>query len=167
MERGPMALFGAIIAVGLGPALWLGAQIGAVNLAPNERPSSVGEQFPDNDTGVELDFGGAGAGQIPEQADPVTRYDLNPATSRPMRPDADMVGSRPSAQPSSSAPATAGPSPSVSGTPSAEPSEPSTPPTESTETADAPEPSESSEPPAGGTGGGEEPVEPGPERPES
>lgn len=28
MKRGPMALFGAIIAVGLGPAMWLGAQFG-------------------------------------------------------------------------------------------------------------------------------------------
>jgi len=41
MERGPVALFGAIVAVGLGPALWVGAQIGQVPVAPPLPSTSV------------------------------------------------------------------------------------------------------------------------------
>ncbi|MBG0567641.1 hypothetical protein [Actinoplanes aureus] len=135
MERGPLALFGAIVAIGLGPALWLGAQLGTVKLAPDERPATVGEQVPD--TGTELDFGGAGAGDSPETADPVTRYPIPPADSRTLRtttkspadPVVEFTPSRsvsPSASPSISEPA---PSPSVSpSAPSADP-EPSGPPT--------------------------------------
>ncbi|MEU4624531.1 hypothetical protein AB0G04_31730 [Actinoplanes sp. NPDC023801] len=75
MERGPLALFGAIIAVGLGPAMWLGAQLGAVNLAPGQRPAPVDEQFP----GVDLDFGGAGAGDLADD-EPVITYSYTPST---------------------------------------------------------------------------------------
>jgi hypothetical protein len=38
MERGPLALFAAIIAVGLGPALWLGAQLAVVGTLPIAPP---------------------------------------------------------------------------------------------------------------------------------
>lgn len=57
VERGPMALFGAIIAVGLGPAMWLGAQFG-VAPDPTRPPAIVVDrvQAP----------GGAGAGETPE-----------------------------------------------------------------------------------------------------
>src|SRR3954468_14274200 len=41
MERGPVALFGAIVAVGLGPALGVGAQIGQVPVAPPLPSTSV------------------------------------------------------------------------------------------------------------------------------
>ncbi|MFC7532595.1 hypothetical protein [Actinoplanes sp. GCM10030250] len=156
MERGPLALFGAIIAIGVGPALWLGAQLGAVDLAPNERPSTVGEQFPDNDTGT-VDFGGAGAGEPPAEADPVTRYTVPPIKVGQARPEADPIAD-PSADtsPSSSSSPSSSASGSPSASPSAEPSssETSTPPTESTKPADDPEPSHSS--PPGGTGAGEE-----------
>ncbi|MEV4278019.1 hypothetical protein [Actinoplanes xinjiangensis] len=76
MERGPLALFGAILAVGVGPALWLGAQLGAVNLAPGQRPAPVGEQFP----GVDMDFGGAGAGELPDDDEPLITYTYTPLT---------------------------------------------------------------------------------------
>jgi hypothetical protein len=58
MERGPMALFGAIVAVGLGPALWLGAQFGRLDAPPPVPPASVSEQHP----GSEQLLGGSGAG---------------------------------------------------------------------------------------------------------
>src|SRR4051794_20370842 len=58
MERGPMALFGAIVAVGLGPALWLGAQFGRLDAPPPVPPASVSEQHPGSDQLL----GGSGAG---------------------------------------------------------------------------------------------------------
>ena len=44
MERGPLALFGAIVAVGVGPALWMGVQLGAVQGNSPARPPVVREQ---------------------------------------------------------------------------------------------------------------------------
>ena len=134
MERGPLALFGAIVAIGVGPALWLGAQLGAVNLAPNERPSTVGEQFPDNDTGVEMDFGGSGAGETPDTADPITRYTLPPAkrgtapraTDPVSSPTATTGSASPSSSPSAS-PSTSEPSPESSETETTPPTEPTDP----------------------------------------
>ncbi|SDT68840.1 hypothetical protein [Actinoplanes derwentensis] len=74
MERGPLALFGAIVAVGVGPALWLGAQLGVADLGPGQRPAPVDEQFP----GVDMDFGGAGAGDLPDDDEPFTTYSYTP-----------------------------------------------------------------------------------------
>lgn len=123
MERGPVALFGAIVAVGLGPALWLGAQLGTIDLHPGERPATVGEQFPD--TGRELDLGGVGAGDAPESADPVTRYPRPPVRSATTRATtsapADPVVERTRSVPVSPS---ASPSPSDSPTPPAESSSP-------------------------------------------
>lgn len=76
MDRGPLALFGAIIAVGVGPALWLGAQLGTADLAPGQRPAPVDEQFP----GVDMDFGGAGAGDMPAD-EPLITYTFAPLAS--------------------------------------------------------------------------------------
>ncbi|GGN67852.1 hypothetical protein GCM10010112_31650 [Actinoplanes lobatus] len=136
MERGPLALFGAIVSVGLGPALWLGAQLGAVNLAPSQRPAPVNEQFP----GVDMDFGGAGAGD--PAADPVSTYPFtpyapptstapvkrkqaapaSPTTLEPVQPSPPRAS--PSSSPSSPAsPASpAGPSPSTAPVSSPSPS---------------------------------------------
>src|SRR5690349_20522810 len=58
MNRGPLALFGAIVAVGLGPAMWLGAQFGTVEVTPARPPAVVGEQNVSPDRLA----GGAGAG---------------------------------------------------------------------------------------------------------
>src|SRR4051794_11157788 len=66
MERGPMALFGAIVAIGLGPAMWLGAQFGQAMLSP-DRPPAV--------TTVQQDTvaprGGSGAGDAPTDAEAI------------------------------------------------------------------------------------------------
>ncbi|MFG1608900.1 hypothetical protein [Actinoplanes sp. NPDC049265] len=43
-QRGPMALFGALVAIGLGPALWLGVQIGDVTVSPPKPPVVQSEQ---------------------------------------------------------------------------------------------------------------------------
>ena len=74
MERGPMALFGAIVAVGLGPALWLGAQLSVVNTIPSvpapavdERRARVGGPLVD---ATNRQDGGVGAGDPDPDARP-------------------------------------------------------------------------------------------------
>ncbi|WP_433793696.1 hypothetical protein [Actinoplanes sp. CA-252034] len=120
-----MALFGAILAVGLGPALWLGAQIGAVDLAPGQRPAPVDEQFP----GADMDFGGAGAGDLPDDDEPLSTYvytPLSPSASQtavrpsPVATEVTRIVSPPSPPPPSPPPAS--PSVSPSATPTGEPS---------------------------------------------
>src|SRR3954470_10110754 len=64
MDRGPAALFGAIVAVGLGPAMWLGVRLGAVDTTPT-RPPVVGEHT----AGPEQLVGGSGAGDSPLDGD--------------------------------------------------------------------------------------------------
>jgi hypothetical protein len=130
MERGPLALFGAIIAVGLGPAMWLGAQFGHANGEPS-RPPAVTVQQQDG-------VGGVG-GAAPDDSTGVIRSDpksnvepLITQTPKPRKSSATPSAS-PSASPSESSP-TASPSPSE---------EPSTPPTEPT-----------GGPPSDGDGGG-------------
>jgi hypothetical protein len=130
MERGPMALFGAIIAVGLGPAMWLGAQFGGVDVTPTQptTTSIVDEARAP---------GGTGAGAEPDKgprvldADADTDADRPPLTvvepsARPQRTTAPVRTSTPTeAPPTSSSP---GAEPSASS--SAPVSEP---PTESTD----------------------------------
>ncbi|SFF61884.1 hypothetical protein SAMN05421541_11596 [Actinoplanes philippinensis] len=139
MERGPVALFGAILAVGLGPALWLGAQLSVVDLAPSQRPAPVDEQFP----GADMDFGGAGAGEMPDDDEPLSTYSYTPLTSsaspvavrpspvathvsdtgRPVPPVPPPPSSPPvSSSPSASESPSPEPSTSDSATPSTEPS---------------------------------------------
>jgi hypothetical protein len=60
MNRGPMALFGAIVAVGLGPALWLGAQFGVSDVSPTRPPAATIDQ-------VQAPTGG-GAGAAPDHS---------------------------------------------------------------------------------------------------
>src|SRR4051812_41423422 len=100
MERRPMALFGAIVAVGLGPALWLGAQLGTIEIAPTRPAAVVGEQ----DAGTGL-LGGTGAGDSSTDDDntvlqPTARANVLPLTRSP------------SAQPSASSSASGSPDPS-------------------------------------------------------
>ncbi|HET9516498.1 MAG TPA: hypothetical protein VFO77_02100 [Actinoplanes sp.] len=59
MRRGPMALFWAILGVGLGPALWLGAQLGEV--PPRQPPALVVIDQARVPAGV-------GAGAVPDAA---------------------------------------------------------------------------------------------------
>ncbi|MFI5492975.1 hypothetical protein [Actinoplanes sp. NPDC051859] len=128
MERGPMALFGAIVALGLGPAMWLGAQFGEATVTPPRQPSIITQQ---NDvTGPE---GGSGAGDSPEEKARVVRSEPR-SNPEPLTPR-----TKPAAEKTS--PST--PSPSAS-------SEKSTPPTEST-TPPVEKPEEPATPPSGAT----------------
>ncbi|MBO3739765.1 hypothetical protein [Actinoplanes flavus] len=122
MERGPLALFGAIVSVGLGPALWLGAQLGAVNLAPSQRPAPVNEQFP----GVDMDFGGAGAGDPavdPMSTFPFTPYH-RPTSTAPAKPRHAATASPTTLEPVQPSPPPASPSSSPPASPSTSPSAP-------------------------------------------
>lgn len=100
MERGPWALFGAIVAIGVGPALWLGAQFGTVEVDP-VRPPVVTEEMPDRLVG------GAGAGEVtdPSGGRSAQHADVIPLTGSP------------SAAPPTPAPTTAAPAPIVTTTP--------------------------------------------------
>ncbi|MBB2948024.1 hypothetical protein FB565_007795 [Actinoplanes lutulentus] len=149
MERGPLTLFGAIVSVGLGPALWLGAQLGTVNVAPNERPAPVGEeQYPATD----MDFGGVGAGETPDQADWIQVYPNPTATTTSPSPSPARSSSSSAAAivvtPSSSSPSPAAPSspsavPSISEpSESGAPGEPSASPSPSLDEEPVPDPSE-------------------------
>lgn len=51
MERGPMALFSAIVAVGLGPAMWLGAQVGQARVITVPPTIAVVERNADTEPG--------------------------------------------------------------------------------------------------------------------
>ncbi|GAA2678026.1 hypothetical protein [Actinoplanes palleronii] len=164
MERGPMALFGAIVAVGVGPALWLGVQLGAVDAPVRPPGTTILQQLP----AAEADPGGAGAGEESETSAPTVRWTVpasnrRPLTASPSPSPSVSASASPSASVSPSASDSPGtPEATESPTPSAEPSEPSSepsdPPTESTP---EPEPSTSSADP------GDEPTEPGPDHPES
>jgi hypothetical protein len=124
MHRGPAALFGAIVAVGLGPAMWLGVRLGAVEVAPVTPPAVVGEHT----SGPEKLLGGEGAGDS-EIGDQPTIKATHRAKVLPLRASSSHT---PSATPTttSPAPATTSATPSVSPSPTT--GEPSTPPTEST-----------------------------------
>jgi hypothetical protein len=127
MERGPLALFGAIVAVGLGPAMWLGAQFGHVTLAPEQAPPAAVIQ----DEG----HGGVGAAA----PDPTVVATRPKAQVEPLRPHTRKPSPRASASTSPSTSASASPSASASASASA-----STPPVESSSA-----PSD----PSGGSGG--------------
>ena len=127
MERGPLALFGAIVAVGLGPALWLGAQFGNVTVPTDRPPAIISEQ---------ADVGG-GAGSAPE--DPATTLETKPRAE--IKPLSDRPSPRPSRSASTAEPdddATTKPPAKTEPTPT---DEPTTPPTEQT-TAPTGEPSD-------------------------
>jgi len=143
MERGPMALFGAIVAVGLGPAMWLGAQFGNATYVPTSPPAVSSEHKPQQNQ----DKGGA-AGSAPQDPTVILNTDpqadirpLNQETPRAL-PSASHTKShgQPSAEPSATS---ATPAPT---------DDPGTPPTKSTDPAD---------PPSGGGGDGG-PIDPSP-----
>lgn len=120
MERGPVALFAAIVAVGLGPALWLGAQFGNATVVP-ERPPAVFEANQDKKAP-------GGAGAAPEE--PAVTETGSKSRYVPL-------SSTPSARPSATAtsrPAESGGEPSTepSATRSTPAGAPSTPQTETT-----------------------------------
>ena len=130
MQRGPLALFGAIVAVGLGPAMWLGAQFGEATLLPDRPPvvtSVTGNELPPP-------RGGSGAGDAPADQTEAIRTEPK-ANTKPLRPT----------RTTSPSPTPTTPAPSASDDPSVEPSkttsppaDPSDPPTESTPPSDPP-----------------------------
>jgi hypothetical protein len=127
MERGPMALFGAIVAVGLGPAMWLGAQFGAMGTVPS-RPPAVSSELQPNQSPTQQ-YGGE-AGSAPE--DPSVVLDTKPrANYRPLH--STPSPSRSATSPAESPDPDDSPTEPTEATTSPSPSaEPSTPPTEST-----------------------------------
>jgi hypothetical protein len=136
MNRGPVALFGAIVAVGLGPAMWLGAQFGAASATPSRPPAVSSERQP---TQAPTQQEGGGAGAAPEDPSVVLknkpRSDYRPLRSTPS-PSASASSTAETPDPDESTEpteATTSPSPSA---------EHSTPPTETT--------SEPTETPSGG-----------------
>jgi hypothetical protein len=106
MERGPMALFGAIVAVGLGPAMWLGAQFGGAIDLPDSPPAVTSERGPQ----TTQDKGGE-AGSAPDNSvivETTPRSEIQPLPNSPKRPKPHKTtkpagGASPS--PSSSSPA--------------------------------------------------------------
>jgi hypothetical protein len=129
MERGPVALFGAIVAVGLGPAMWLGVQFGTTALAPRNPPAATSgqSQDPAHDTGT-----GGGAGSAPD--DPSVVVKTKPrANYRPLHPTPSVsrssshVTTRPTPQQSTGETTT---TPTPSAQPSSPPTDPTTQPTD-------------------------------------
>ncbi len=139
MGRGPTWLFGAIVAVGLGPALWLGVQLGAVDAPVDRPPVVIREQMP----AAENDQGGSGAGEESDTVGPTAGWVL-PLSAQPT-----TISPAPSAGASATPSRVSSPSssPPVSAEPSEEPSDP---PVESTPTEPAgDDDSGSPTPPAG------------------
>jgi hypothetical protein len=135
MDRGPMALFAALVAVGLGPAMWLGAQFGSAVETPSRPPVVTSEQNLEN---------GGGAGSAPEDPGDGTKPR---GSTKPRVPS--------SADPSASATETPDPDESIGGPPAtttASPSKPTPPPAEPT--------TEPDDPPGGGNDPGPPPSPP-------
>jgi hypothetical protein len=137
MERGPLALFGAIVAVGLGPALWLGAQFGDVAVSPSAPPAVISEQLPD---------AGGGAGAAPDdtadQVETTRQAEIKPLTDRPA-PRKSSTATTEAPEPDDGPTTT----PPVTSEPTRPGDDPTTPPTE--DTTDDP-----TTPPAGDDDGG-------------
>ena len=154
MERGPVALFSAIVAVGLGPALWLGVQFGGVEVEPN-RPPAVSEIDP----GGQEYLGGRGAG-----SDATT--DTGAVVKTAPRANTRSITRSPSPSPSNSpTPTDPGPSSSPSETadpsddPTATPTDPAPDPTEPPDV-DPTIPPDPPDPPGDGDNPGGDPTEP-------
>jgi len=156
MERGPIALFSAIVAVGLGPALWLGVQFGSVGVTPH-RPPAVSEVDPG---GHEL-LGGRGAGAE------ATTDDGTVVKTKP-RANVRPITSSPAPSPSGS-PSSADPGPSVSPSepagngddPKPTPTDPAPGPTDPPGGGETEDPTVPPEPPGDGDDPGGDPTEPG------
>jgi hypothetical protein len=145
-----MALFGAIVAIGLGPAMWLGAQFGQVTLSPERPPAVTSEQQQ-----LEAPRGGSGAGDAPTDSEAIRtepKSNTEPLTrTRNARP---VVTESPTPSPSTSTDPSTRPVESGSPKPSEPGGEDPDPPTgPTTKPADPPpddeEPDVPPQPPAG------------------
>jgi hypothetical protein len=123
VDRGPMALFGAIVAIGLGPAMWLGAQFGAATESADRPPAVTVQQ---NGT----PSGGSGAGDAPTDTitdQPVTN-NQQPRSTRTARTKATTPTASPSESEGSPTPPVRTSSPSPSKSSGVPPTETTTPP---------------------------------------
>jgi len=124
MERGPLALFGAIVAVGLGPAMWLGVQVARLEVVPPGPAGPVDQTHADT---AQL-MGGSAAGGGGETSIHATRpAQVTPTTVHryvpPSDPDRDWTAvpqatyrpSRSTSSPKPSAPASPSITPSATG----------------------------------------------------
>jgi hypothetical protein len=139
-----MALFGAIVAVGLGPAMWLGAQFGNAIETPVKPAAVTSEHSP---AARPADKGGEGAGSVPTGTDtdsglPTERTEIKPFTTPTSHP-AIHISPTPTATTTTRAPA---------GDPSGAAPDPSTKPDDPATRPD--------DPPAGGGGGTQAPPSP-------
>jgi hypothetical protein len=146
MERGPLALFGAIVAVGLGPALWLGAQFGSATATPERAPAIEANQD-------QKAPGGAGAAPDEQAAiKPKPKSGYVPLSSTPSaRPSASSTTEAPEPDDEPTTGPTAGePTPSDGPTtqPTDENTEPTDPPTGDPDTEVPPAPDDDPVPPA-------------------
>jgi hypothetical protein len=155
MERGPIALFSAIVAVGLGPALWVGVQFGSVEVEQPEHPPAVSEIDP----GGQQYFGGRGAG-----SDATT--DTGAVVKTAPRANTRVITGSPTRSPSKKPkPVDPGPSGSPSDTadpgedPAGTPTDPASGPTEPRDV-DPPVPPDPPDPPGDGDNPGDDPSEP-------
>lgn len=120
MERGPMALFGGIVMVGLGPALWLGVQFAQAAQPTGVRPPIVAEYGTDAQSPTSTGSGstsGERIGSDPAPGNPVVRPAGPPGRGGAGGVQSIRETGTPSASPSRSA--SASPSVSVSVSPKA------------------------------------------------
>src|SRR4051812_17164221 len=105
MERGPLALFGAIIAVGLGPAMWLGVQFGDVGGVQTRPPAASVQQD---------GRGGVGAAAPDDQTDTIKtdpKSNVEPLGAVKPKPHRSSANPTTSATPSPSESASSSPAP--------------------------------------------------------
>jgi hypothetical protein len=122
-----MALFGAIVVIGLGPAMWLGAQFGAATETADRPPTVTTVQ--QNGT----PSGGSGAGDAPTGAGEITDEPVannQPRSTRTVRPRPARSSPSPSESETSPTPPVQTSSPSPSKPPVDPPQESTTPPTD-------------------------------------
>ncbi|MEV4345764.1 hypothetical protein AB0J83_14935 [Actinoplanes sp. NPDC049596] len=143
MERGPLALFGAIIAVGLGPALWMGVQLGSMPSAPGQPPAVISDQ---NKVTTDQLVGGTGAGEETSDSSPVDTAPQSNVLPVDTSPTPSPAATTTSPTPS---PAVTTPSEPASPSASATTSPPATPPTEATTTPPATDPTDTTTEPTG------------------
>jgi uncharacterized membrane protein YgcG len=146
MDRGPLALFGAVVAVGLGPALWLGAQFGRFDVAPARPPVPVDRTHEDTTQLV----GGTAGGEDETGAN--TPVGTSPRVH--VRPVRTTPSATPSSSPSATTSLSASPSATASASPSASPSDPTAPSSSGSASPSTP-PSQATDtgPGTGGSGG--------------
>ncbi|WP_212997623.1 hypothetical protein [Winogradskya consettensis] len=156
MERGPLALFGALVAVGLGPAMWLGAQFGESTLTP-QRPPAV-TRVQQNEI-VPPGQGGEGAGITPSDpaeiihtdpaADPAPQKHKPRVTIPSTEDNNDEYTGAGGGDDPTTTPATPSSSPSADPEPSETSDDPDTPPTDEPTDPETDPTDETSDPPSG------------------